>query len=133
MCKQLGIRSSVEGVLITLHYQYPLSFYLVCNNLYFYNSIFVAVDSPMAYSVPRLGKEYPLNVVEETVMREVHKLVDNWPTAEQMKAVLMFLSGKDLFFTLPTDGGKSVHFSCLPSVFDELQMLSGSVFCTIQW
>ena len=31
MCKQLGIRSSVEGVLITLDYQYPLSFYLVCN------------------------------------------------------------------------------------------------------
>ena len=38
MCRQLGIRSSVEGVLITLHYiiyQYPISFYLVCNEYYF--------------------------------------------------------------------------------------------------
>ena len=38
MCRQLSIRSSVEVVLITLdyitlHYQYPLSFYLVCNYL----------------------------------------------------------------------------------------------------
>lgn len=40
--------------------------------------------------------------------------------AEQDKAIRSFLSGQDVFLSLPTGSGKSLCFAALPWIFDEL-------------
>ena len=40
---------------------------------------------------------------------------------KQMEAILTFLSGQDVFVTLPTGYGKSLIFGLLPWIFDELK------------
>ena len=40
---------------------------------------------------------------------------------KQRDAILAFISGKDVFFSLPTGYGKSFCYQCLPLLFDTLQ------------
>ena len=40
---------------------------------------------------------------------------------EQEKAVRSFVSGRDVFHSVPTGSGKSICFAALPWIFDELQ------------
>ena len=42
---------------------------------------------------------------------------------KQREAMLSFLSGKDVFVTLPTGYGKSIIYGLLPAVFDLSRML----------
>ena len=35
-----------------------------------------------------------------------------------MEAILAFVSGRDVFVSLPTGYGKSIHYASLPFVFD---------------
>lgn len=39
---------------------------------------------------------------------------------EQMKVVMEFVRGRDVFAVLPTGFGKTLCYACLPLVFDEL-------------
>ena len=75
----------------------------------------------MAFHVPRLQKSFPAHFVEGVVRSSVKSLVSHFPTDEQLDAVKKLLSGKDVFISLPTGSGKSICFSCLPLVFDELR------------
>ena len=45
-------------------------------------------------------------------------------TTEQRKAVIHFVSGKDMLISLPTGSGKSLCYGLLPFVFD---------FCNSVW
>ena len=46
-------------------------------------------------------------------------------TPEQEKAVRSFVSGRDVFLSLPTGSGKSLCFAALPWIFDELHQRKG--------
>ena len=39
---------------------------------------------------------------------------------DQFDVVLNFLKGNDVFVSLPTGGGKSLCYACLPLVYDRL-------------
>ena len=43
------------------------------------------------------------------------------PRTEQVQAVEKFVSGCDVFVSLPTGGGKSLCYACLPLVYDTLK------------
>ena len=47
------------------------------------------------------------------------------PTPEQVEAVKVFLTGRDVFVSLPTGSGKSICFSCLPLLYDRLKAVVG--------
>ena len=42
---------------------------------------------------------------------------------EQLKAVMAFLEGRDVFVSLPTGFGKSMIYGILPAVFDKLRSI----------
>ena len=46
-------------------------------------------------------------------------------TPEQEKGVRSFVSGRDVFLSLPTGSGKSLCFAALPWIFDELHQQNG--------
>ncbi len=41
--------------------------------------------------------------------------------AEQQQAILNFVSGRDVFVSLPTGYGKSLCFVLLPNIFDSIR------------
>jgi ATP-dependent DNA helicase RecQ len=45
------------------------------------------------------------------------------PKEEQVQVVEQFLLGRDVFVSLPTGGGKSLCYGCLPIVFDTLRQV----------
>ena len=73
--------------------------------------------------VPRLGKSYEAATIDEEVTASVVKIVGHRPTSEQLEVVKAFLSGRDVFVSLPTGSGKSVCFACLPQLFNRLRFL----------
>ena len=46
-------------------------------------------------------------------------------TPDQKKAIVAFVSGSDVFVSLPTGSGKSFCYWCLPDVFDKINSNSG--------
>ena len=47
--------------------------------------------------------------------------------ADQLKVVVAFLSGMDVFAVLPTGYGKSLCYGCLPFAFDQLLLNKESI------
>lgn len=84
-----------------------------------------AMVDAMAFVVPRLKKSYHADIVNQEIRRSVMGLVSDLPTSEQFEAIKMFLSGKDVFVSLPTGSGKSVCFTCLPQVLASYFMWHG--------
>ena len=51
----------------------------------------------------------------DAAIAQVAKQMGYWaPRPEQLEVVENFVSGRDVFFSLPTGGGKSFCFACLP-------------------
>ncbi len=63
----------------------------------------------MAYSRPR---------IEAALANASCRLGYQRLTIEQREAVIYFLSGEDVFISLPTGAGKSLCYGLLPFVFD---------------
>ena len=53
------------------------------------------------------------------ILQEVAKDLGFNLKQKQLEAVLTFLSGNDVFVSLPTGYGKSIIYAILPSVFDK--------------
>ncbi len=70
--------------------------------------------------VPRLKRCFARETVKEVIGTAVMELGYERPTNEQ-DAVSNFLLGRDVFVTVPTGGGKSLCYACLPSVYDHLR------------
>ena len=58
--------------------------------------------------------------VRECIVKAIQTLGYDYPTKEQLEAVGQFVTGRDVFVSLPTGSGKSVCYACLPLVFDSL-------------
>ena len=56
--------------------------------------------------------------IEATLSNAACRLGYQHPTDEQRKAVIHFVSGEDVFVSLPTGAGKSLCYGLLPFVFD---------------
>ena len=69
--------------------------------------------------VPRLEQEVNLEDVSAEVA--VRWLGYDSPTTQQKEVVTVFVKGNDVFVFLPTGGGKSLCYACLPWVFDALR------------
>ena len=84
-------------------------------------SIIIIMAELQQVFVPRLGRHYSLSFIHNLISKASKILVSNNPSGEQVEAVTAFLMGKDVFVALPTGSGKSLIYSCLPSVFDALK------------
>ena len=73
--------------------------------------------------VPRLSrtKLFDRDVVRGVITEAVQALGYRLPTREQLLVTEQFVSGRDVFVSLPTGSGKSVCYGCLPLVFDKLR------------
>ena len=54
------------------------------------------------------------------ITRCIQKLGYSELKQEQLKVVMAFIGGRDVFAVLPTGYGKTLCYACLPLVFDEL-------------
>ena len=68
--------------------------------------------------VPRLELEVNLEDVSAAIEVAVRRLGYDSPTSQQKETVTAFVKGNDVFVSLPTGGGKSMCYACLPWVFD---------------
>lgn len=57
---------------------------------------------------------------ERLITKCIQKLGYSELKQEQLKVVMAFISGRDVFAILPTGYGKTLCYACLPLVFDEL-------------
>ena len=57
---------------------------------------------------------------EKPITRIIQKLGYSQLKPEQLKVIMEFVCGKDVFAVLPTGFGKTLCYACLPLVFDEL-------------
>ena len=60
------------------------------------------------------------SIVESTVYKAINKLGFSSLKPQQMMAISAFIEQRDVFVVLPTGFGKTLCFTCLPIVFDEL-------------
>ena len=64
-----------------------------------------------------VDRDFVRGVITEAVQALGYRL----PTREQLLVTEQFVSGRDVFVSLPTGSGKSVCYGCLPLVFDRLR------------
>ena len=75
--------------------------------------------------IPLLDRTIDLDLYEEVIARSSRYLGVYKLTAEQYEAVTAFLSGKDVFVSLPTGGGKSLCFAVIPKAVELFKTLLG--------
>ena len=68
--------------------------------------------------VPHLKLTVTLVSVQQVITQSVKELGYHQPTDDQAEALQKFVSGHDVFISLPTGSGKSLCFACVSLVFD---------------
>ena len=63
--------------------------------------------------------------IEDALKSAVTRLGFDEAKDKQKEAVVAFVSGRDVFVSLPTGYGKSLCYSCLPCLFDRLGLQTG--------
>ena len=64
---------------------------------------------------------FPRDAIESALMKSASEMGYPSVKPQQREAILSFVSGKDVFVSLPTGYGKSLCFGCLPLIFKELR------------
>ena len=77
--------------------------------------------------IPRLELTVTLASVQQAINQSVKELGYDQPTDDQAEALQKFVSGCDVFVSLPTGSGKSLCFACVSLVFDKLKQESNSI------
>ena len=82
--------------------------------------------------VPRLSrtKLFDRDVVRGVITEAVQALGYRLPTREQLLVTEQFVSGRDVFVSLPTGSGKSVCYGCLP--LDKTSVAGGTVCACVR-
>ena len=57
---------------------------------------------------------------ESVILSCIQTLIYSELKGEQLKVIMKFLSGSDIFAVLPTVFGKTLCYACLPYIFDKL-------------
>ena len=73
--------------------------------------------------LPRLQSSFDLVFIRGAICDAMAALGYPTPKEEQVQVVEQFLLGRDVFVSLPTGGGKSLCYGCLPIVFDTLRQI----------
>lgn len=81
--------------------------------------------------IPRFNSTVTVPSVKHAIRESVKELGHELPTQDQEEVVLKFVSGRDVFVSLPTGSGKSVCFACVSMVFDKLRGLNQSSSITV--
>ena len=68
-----------------------------------------------------VSNEHQASVSESVIQDVAQQIGISRLKPKQMEAILAFLSGKDVFVTLPTGYGKSIIFALLPAVFNRIR------------
>ena len=69
--------------------------------------------------VPRLKLTVTLVSVQQAITQSVKELGYDQPTDDQTEVLQRFVSGRDVFISLPTGSGKArLCFTCVSFVFD---------------
>ena len=71
--------------------------------------------------VVHLQKEVTLSQAKGAIKTSVRALGYENVRQDQFDVVLNFLKGNDMFVSLPSGGGKSLCYACLPLVYDRLR------------
>ena len=81
--------------------------------------------------VPRLSrtKLFDRDVVRGVTTEAVQALGYRLPTREQLLVTEQFVSGRDVFVSLPTGCGKSVCYGCLPLDGSSKKSVAGGTVC----
>ena len=81
--------------------------------------------------VPRLSrtKLFDRDVVRGVITEAVQALGYRLPTREQLLVTEQFVSGRDVFVSLPTGCGKSVCYGCLPLDGSSKTSVAGGTVC----
>ena len=74
-----------------------------------------------AVFVPRLGFSVSAPFVTQAINKSIEELGFQAATPDQVNVVMKFVSGRDVFVSLPTGSGKSVCFASVSIVFDKLK------------
>ena len=70
--------------------------------------------------------------IAKSVITSIQKLGYLQLKPEQLKVIMEFVNGRDVFAVLPTGYGKTLCYACLPLVFDELfSRTTPSIFLVI--
>ena len=59
-------------------------------------------------------------VAKSVITKCIQKLGYLQLKPEQLKVIMEFVNGRDVFAVLPTGYGKTLCYACLPLIFDEL-------------
>ena len=81
--------------------------------------------------VPRLTLTVPLVSVKQAITQSVKELGYDQLTDDQAEALHKFISGRDIFVSLPTGSGKSLCFAGVSLVLEKLKQESNSITVVI--
>lgn len=71
--------------------------------------------------VPCSNEAFSAIVISQAIVDAAKVVGYMAPRTEQVQAVEKFVSGRDVFVSLPTGEGKSLCYACLPLVYDTLR------------